>query len=55
MERISSRTVNCRERLYRDQYVPSLEWTNPAAPRSTRPAVTFDAPVTIDLGPEALN
>jgi cyclase len=46
--------VNCRERLSRDQYVPSLEWRSPAAPRSAWPAVTFDAPVTIDLGPESL-
>jgi cyclase len=47
--------ANCRERLSRDQYVPSLEWRVHAAPLSAWPAVTFDAPITIDSGPEALH
>jgi cyclase len=41
---------NCRTRLSQDQYIPSLEWRSPAAPRIAWPTVTFDAPVVIDLG-----
>jgi glyoxylase-like metal-dependent hydrolase (beta-lactamase superfamily II) len=46
--------ANCRARLSRDQYVPSLEWRVPAAPRTAWPTVTLDAPVAIDVGREAL-
>jgi glyoxylase-like metal-dependent hydrolase (beta-lactamase superfamily II) len=46
--------ANCRTRLSQDQYVPSLEWRVPAAPRIAWPVVTFDGPVAIDLGGETL-
>jgi glyoxylase-like metal-dependent hydrolase (beta-lactamase superfamily II) len=46
--------TNCRARLSQDQYVPSLEWKVPAAPRIAWPTVTFDAPIAIDLGGEIL-
>jgi len=46
--------TNCRARLSQDQYVPSLEWSVSASARSAWPVLTFDAPVAIDLGPQAL-
>ena len=47
--------ANCRARLARNQYVPSLEWRISASPRVAWPALTFDAPVSIDLGSEMLH
>jgi len=40
---------NCRTRLSQDQYVASLNWKMPAAPRTAWPVLTFDAQVEIDL------
>jgi len=42
--------ANCRARLARSQYVPIS-----ASPRVAWPALTFDAPVSIDLGSEMLH
>jgi glyoxylase-like metal-dependent hydrolase (beta-lactamase superfamily II) len=47
--------ATCRARLSQDQYVPSLEWRVPAAPRTAWPTVTFDAPVAVDVGRETLH
>jgi cyclase len=46
--------VNCRARLSREQYVPSLEWRVPASLRDAWPEIVFEGPVTIDLHSEAL-
>jgi cyclase len=46
--------ANCRMRLSQDQFVPSLEWRVRSSPRSACPVLTFDAPVSIDLGTETL-
>jgi cyclase len=45
---------NCRARLSRNQYVPSLEWRVPASARTAWPVLTFNAPVAIDLGSQTL-
>jgi cyclase len=42
--------VNCRFRLSRDQYVPSLSRSISAAPRSAWPTLTFDRPIMLDIG-----
>jgi len=46
---------NCRARLSTDQYVPSLSWRISASPRDAWPMVTFDDPVTLDIGTEELH
>jgi glyoxylase-like metal-dependent hydrolase (beta-lactamase superfamily II) len=46
--------ANCRARLSQNQYVPSLEWRVPAAPRTAWPTIIIDAPNAIDLGGETL-
>jgi cyclase len=46
--------TNCRVRLAHDQFVPSLQWGAPASPRIAWPVITFDGPVTFDLGSEQL-
>jgi hypothetical protein len=46
--------TKCRARLSQDQYVPSLDWKISAAPRTAWPVLTFNAPVAIDLGSQAL-
>jgi glyoxylase-like metal-dependent hydrolase (beta-lactamase superfamily II) len=46
--------VNCRARMQKDQYVPSLEWRVPASPRDAWPGIVFDGTLTIDLHSEAL-
>jgi glyoxylase-like metal-dependent hydrolase (beta-lactamase superfamily II) len=47
--------TNCRARLSQDQYVPSLEWRVPAAPRTAWPTIIIDAPNAIDLGGKLFN
>jgi cyclase len=44
------RSLELPLRLSSNQYVPSLEWGVPAAPRIAWPTVTFDNPNAIDLG-----
>jgi cyclase len=46
---------NCRLRLSRNQYVPSLKWSISASPRVAWPAITFDQPIALDIGAEALH
>ena len=46
--------ANCRTRLSRDQYVPSLEWRIPASPRMAWPTITLDGSSDFDLGAETL-
>jgi cyclase len=46
--------VNCRARLSTDQYVPSLSWRVTASPRSAWPSLTFEQPLTLDIGTEEL-
>jgi len=46
--------TNCRTRMCQDQFVPSLEWSVQASPRSAWPVLTFHAPVSVDLGSETL-
>jgi cyclase len=46
--------ANCRFRLSQNQYVPSLSWSVSAAPRSAWPTLTFDHPITLDIGTEEL-
>ena len=45
---------NCRIRLSRDQYVPSLNWKISAAPRTAWPVLTFNAQVAVDVGSDTL-
>jgi cyclase len=45
---------NCRVRMSRSQYVPSLDWRISASPRIAWPALTFDRPIALDIGTETL-
>ena len=47
--------TNCRARLSTDQYVPSLSWRISASPREAWPSLTFDHPITLDIGTEELH
>jgi cyclase len=47
--------AQCRARLSTDQYVPSLSWRISASPRGAWPMVTFDGPITLDIGTEELH
>jgi cyclase len=46
--------TNCRARMAKDQFVPSLEWSVRSAPRSAWPVLAFNAQVEIDLGFQTL-
>jgi glyoxylase-like metal-dependent hydrolase (beta-lactamase superfamily II) len=46
--------ANCRFRLSRNQYVPSLSWSVSAAPRGAWPTLTFEGPLMLDIGTEQL-
>jgi cyclase len=46
--------ANCRTRLSRDRYVPSLEWRIPASPRMALPTITLDGSSHFDIGSEIL-
>jgi cyclase len=47
--------TNCRLRLSTNQYVPSLSWRISASPRKAWPSLTFDQPITLDIGNEELH
>jgi len=46
--------INCRARLSKNQFVPSLDWRIAASPRNALPAITFDQPLVVDIGSETL-
>ena len=46
--------ANCGARLSQDQFIPSVEWRVRSSPRSAWPVLTFNAPVSVDLGSQTL-
>jgi cyclase len=46
--------ANSHARLSTNQYVPSLSWRISASPRKAWPSLTFDHPLTLDIGMEEL-
>ena len=47
--------ADSRARLSTSQYVPSLSWRISASPRKAWPSLTFDHPLTLDIGTEELH